>query len=175
MDHTREKMKADREKKIRDQALHLRTLVTSLPPIQGPEDVEGIKKNAMALYSFGEGETFHEEEVNGLLHDCINSGCDLVEQAVKMLEEEWKETDLVCPPNVLVNVIVLLLASQLYQLTGNLEEKKKYIIECTNSAIPYLLMNGIISKQKIIETYAKLEEKKEESNGAGEAEGSPAV
>lgn len=175
LDHTREKMEADRRKKVSDQALLLSTLVNSLPPIQGPEDIEGIKKNAMALYSFGEGEVFHEEEVNGLLNACLNAGCDLVEQSIKVLEEDWGKTDLICPPNILVNVIVLLLGCQLYKLTGNPEEKKKHITECTNYAIPLLLMKGVISKQKIIETYAKLEEKKEGPNGAGETEGSPAV
>lgn len=175
LDCTREKMEADRRKKVNDQALLLSTLVASLPPIQGPEDVEGIKKNAMSLYSFGEGEVFHDEEVNGLLNACLDSGCDLVEQSIKVLEEEWGETDLICPPNILVNVIVLLLGCQLYQLTGNPKEKKKHIIECTNHAISNLLMEGVISKQKIIETHAKLEEKKEGPNGAGETEGSLAI
>lgn len=175
MDHTCEQMEADREKKVREQGLLLSSLVSSLPPIQGPEDMEGIKKNAMSLYSFGDGEAFHDEEVNVLLDACLNSGCDLVEQSIRVLEEEWKKSDLICPPNILVNVIVLLLGCQLYQLTGNPKEKKKHIIECTNYAIPYLLMKGIISEQKIIETYAKLKETKEEFNGAGEAEGPPAV
>ncbi len=175
MDHTREQMKADREKKVRDQALLLTSLVSSLPPIQGPEDMEGIKRNAMSLYSFGDGEAFHDEEVNALLGACLNAGCDLVEQSIKVLEEDWGKTDLICPPNILVNVIVLLLGCQLYKLTGNPEEKKKHITECTNHAIPLLLMKGVISKQKIIETYAKLEDKKEGFNGAGETEDASAV
>lgn len=175
MDHTREQMEADREKKVRDQALLLTSLVSSLPPIQGPEDMEGIKRNAMSLYSFGDGEAFHDEEVNALLVACLDSGCDLVEQSIRVLEEEWRDPDLICPPNLLVNVIVLLLGCQLYQRTGNSKEQKKNIIECTNHAIPLLLMKGVISKRKIIEMYAKSKETKEEFNGAGEAKGPSAV
>lgn len=175
LEHTQRKMENDRKKKVKDQALLLCSLVSSLPCIQGPEDMEGIKKNAMALYNFGEGEAFHEGEVNQLLGLCLEAGCNLVEQSVKIMEEDLGETDLICPPNVLVNVIVLLLGCQLYKQTGNSEEKKKHIVECTNQAIPNLLMNSIISKQKIIETYAKLEKEKEDFDGVGEAEGSASV
>lgn len=173
---SQEKIEAELKKKVAEDARLLMALVSQCPPIEGLADVEGIKRNAMSLYNFGDGEGFLDDEVNTILGMCVATLEVLKAGALAAFAEGNPEDDTTWHPYTMIKVLTLLVSSQLYAQTENTEQKKHHIQVVTSQAISNMLVEEAVSQQKLLDTYVQAQEKQAGSSAdSAESAGSADV